>query len=72
MAIHAITVSVSLIRCKNESLKKIARQYAVKAQTSLHVAPLSRFCGSRVITAHAHQCCIFKSYAKTAVANEID
>ena len=37
--------------------------YAVKAQTSL--APLSRFRGSRVTTAHAHQCCIFQSYAKT-------
>ena len=37
--------------------------YAVKAQTSL--APLSRFCGSRVTTAHAHQCWIFQSYAKT-------
>ena len=38
-------------------------QYAVKAQTSL--APLSRFHGSRVTTAHAHQCCILQSYAKT-------
>ena len=38
-------------------------QYAVKAQTSL--APLSWFHGSRVTTAHAHQCCIFQSYAKT-------
>ena len=37
--------------------------YVVKAQTSL--APLSRFRGSRVTTAHAHQCCIFRSYAKT-------
>ena len=35
--------------------------YAVKAQTSL--APLSRFRGSRVTTAHAHQYCIFQSYA---------
>ena len=38
-------------------------EYAVKAQTSL--APLSRFRGSLVTTAHAHQCCIFQSYAKT-------
>ena len=38
-------------------------EYAVKAQTSL--APLSRFHGSRVTTAHAHQCCLFQSYAKT-------
>ena len=38
-------------------------QYAVEAQTSL--APLSWFHGSRVTTAHAHQCCIFQSYAKT-------
>ena len=37
--------------------------YAVKAQTSL--APLSRFLGSRVTTAYAHQCCRFQSYAKT-------
>ena len=41
----------------------ILNLYAVKAQTSL--APLSRFRGSRVTTAHAHQCCIFQSYAKT-------
>ena len=41
-------------------------EYVVKAQTSL--SPLSRFRGSRVTTAHAHQihqCCIFQSYAKT-------
>ena len=38
-------------------------QYAVKAQTSL--ALLSRFHGSRVTTAHAHQYCRFQSYAKT-------
>ena len=31
-------------------------RYAVKAQTSL--APLSLFHGSRVTTAHVHQCCI--------------
>ena len=37
--------------------------YAVKAQTSL--APLSWFHGSRVTTAHVHQCCIFQRYAKT-------
>ena len=37
--------------------------YAVKTQTSL--APLSRFRGSRVTTAHAHQCCRFQSHAKT-------
>ena len=36
---------------------------AVKVQTSL--APLSWFPGSRVTTAHAHQCCRFQSYAKT-------
>ena len=38
------------------------QNYAVKAQMSL--APLSRFCGSRITTAHAHQCCRFQSYAK--------
>ena len=41
----------------------LCKLYAVKAQTSL--APFSRFPGSRVTTAHAHQCCIFQSYAKT-------
>ena len=41
----------------------VCTQNAVKAQTSL--APLSRFRGSRVTTAHAHQCCRFQSYAKT-------
>ena len=48
--------------------------YAVKAQTSL--APLSWFPGSRIPTAHVHQCCRFQSYAKSrrlhAVAHEID
>ena len=34
-----------------------------KAQTSL--APLPWFHGSRVTTAHVHQCCIFQSNAKT-------
>ena len=38
-------------------------EYAVKAQRSL--APLSCFHGSRVTTAHVHQCCRFQSYAKT-------
>ena len=38
-------------------------EYAVKAQTSL--APLSRFRGSRITTAHEQQCCRFQSYAKT-------
>ena len=38
-------------------------KYAVTAQTSL--APLTRFHGWRVTTAHVHQCCIFQSYAKT-------
>ena len=45
------------------SLESKSVQYAVKAQTSL--APLSWFHGSCVTTAHAHQCCIFQSYAKT-------
>ena len=48
--------------------------YAVKAQTSL--APLSWFPGSRIPTAHVHQCCRFQSYAKSrrlhAIANETD
>ena len=52
--------SVSLCVTCTESLYWL---YAVKAQTSL--APLSRFRGSRVTTAHVHQCCRFQSYAKT-------
>ena len=44
--------------------------YAVKAQTSL--APLSWFPGSRIPTAHMHQCCRFQSYANShAIAYEI-
>ena len=46
-----------------EQYYKEADECAVKAQTSL--APLSWVHGSRVTTAHAHQCCIFQSYAKT-------
>ena len=56
--------------CKTPPLHKKKKKscvchwvYAVEAQTSL--APLSWFHGSRVTTAHAHQCCIFQSYAKT-------
>ena len=51
-------------------------EYAVfKAQTSL--APLSRFRGSRITTAHEQQCCRFQSYAKTVpsqmkLTSEID
>ena len=45
------------------SVKGGVLQYAVKAQTSL--APLSRFRGSRVTTAHEQQCCRFQSYAQT-------
>ena len=37
-------------------------EYAVKVQRSL--APLSRFHGSHITTAH-EQCCRFKSYAKS-------
>ena len=53
----------ALLQFKDVPLRTRRALYAVKAQTSL--APLSRFCGSRVTTAHAHQCCIFQSYAKT-------
>ena len=46
--------------------------YAAKAQTSL--APLSRFRGSHITTAHEQQWCRVRSYAKAvhAIANEID
>ena len=52
-----------LLRQYHLQVSLIQRQYAVKAQTSL--APLSRFRGSHVTTAHAHQCCRFQSYVKT-------
>ena len=42
---------------------QFALEYAVKAQTSLSL--LSRFCGSRITTAHEQQSCRFQSYAKT-------
>ena len=50
-------------------------QYAVKAQTSL--APLARFRGSLVTSAHAHQYSRFQTYAKTVplrmkLTSEID
>ena len=45
--------------------------YAVKAQTSL--APLSRFCGSCITTAHEQQCCRFQLFEELcAIVNEID
>ena len=49
--------------------------YAVNAQTSL--APLSRFRGSHITTAHEQQCCRFQSYAKAVpspmkLTSEID
>ena len=44
-------------------MDKSVRQYAVKVQRSL--APLSRFPGSHITTAHEQQCCRFQSYAKT-------
>ena len=53
----------------------IAVYAVVKAQTSL--APLSRFRGSHITTAHEQQCCRFQSYAKTVpspmkLTSEID
>ena len=57
--IHITDMYTQILKALNKQLF----QYAVKAQTSL--APLSRFRGSRITTAHAHQCCIFQSYAKT-------
>ena len=38
--------------------------YAVKVQRS--VAPLSRFRGSHILTAHEQECCRFQSYANSA------
>ena len=37
--------------------------YAVKFQRSL--APLSRFRGSHILTAHEQECCRFQSYANS-------
>ena len=51
------------VTLSSNAQSKWEEEYAVKAQTSL--APLSRFRGSRITTAHAHQCCRFQSYAKT-------
>ena len=51
-------------------MRRGAGEYAVKAQTSL--APLSWFPGSRIPTAHVHQCCRFQSYANShAIPYEI-
>ena len=72
--LQRIGVVTGLLRFGNKSYNFLkpswdfdtCTEYVVKAQTSL--APLSRFRGSRVTTAHAHQihqCCIFQSYAKT-------
>ena len=53
-----------------DTTKKKLWLYVVKAQTSL--APLSWFHGSRVPTAHVHQCCIFQELCEDcAIANEI-
>ena len=59
-----LSLSVLWLRILNHWIHQYPSSlYAVKAQTSL--APLSWFRGSHVTTAHAHQCCIFQSYAKT-------
>ena len=44
-------------------LRRRRMLYAVKVQRSL--APLSRFRGSYITTAHEQQCCRFQSYAKS-------
>ena len=56
----------SLSTCHILSKLLFCCQYAVKAQTSL--APLSRFRGSRITTAHAPECCRFQSYANTVAS----
>ena len=56
------TICMLIVQSARKSTRPLS-QYAVKAQTSL--APLSWCHGSRVTTAHVHQCCIFQSYAKT-------
>ena len=68
-------ISNTLINCMRHIHQKTTKFnsmiiYAVKAQTSL--APLSWFPGSRIPTAHVHQCCRFQSYANShAIAYEI-
>ena len=42
---------------------KFHDEYAVKVQRSL--APLSRFRGSHIPSAHEQQCCRFQSYANS-------
>ena len=41
--------------------------YAIEGRSSLPLRCLGSV-GSRVTTAHAHQCCIFQSYAKTVLS----
>ena len=67
-------VSITLLNNRN-GFPPPPTLYAVKAQTSL--APLSRFRGSHITTAHEQQCCRFQSYAKTVpspmkLTSEID
>ena len=54
-----------LLRCNLIIANFSVLQYAVSVRAQSSLAPLSRFRGSRFTTAHAHQCCIFQSYAKT-------
>ena len=63
------------IQVRQSTSLYLIRLYAVKVQRSL--APLSRFRGSHITTAHEQQCCRFQSYAKTVpspmkLTSEID
>ena len=56
-------IFINIHKLSSFFILRVCLLYAVEAQTSLD--PLSWFHGSCVTTAHAHQCCIFQSYAKT-------
>ena len=66
--IDKFTIFITLLT--NKEINK-GNLYAVKVQRSL--APLSRFRGSHITTAHEQQCCRFQSFCENcAIANEID
>ena len=60
---HHQNLIETLLFLPSDSISKPTVQYAVKVQRSL--APLSRFRGSHITTAHEQECCRFQSYAKS-------
>ena len=60
---------VLMLQLNNVSLRTRRALYAVKAQTSL--APMSRFRGSRVTTAHEQQCSGFSDVMQRSVPSRM-